>query len=108
MVIVLTVAHGTLFTHQNVCQRSTEMLNDITLCFVDTRKPSTKLIHLLDGVHVDKILVQGLYYNQTATTLVRYEVSEVITIENGVRQGCVIPHDLFCIYREIIMRSLDA
>ena len=55
----------------------------------------------------DLRLIQTLYYQQYAAIRVNSKLSEMVPIKHGVRQGCVLSPDLFSLYSETIIRSLD-
>ena len=48
-----------------------------------------------------------LYWNQQAAVRHNGDISESISIKQGVRQGCVASPHLFVLYTEMIMRSID-
>ena len=56
----------------------------------------------IDGT--DLRIVKNMYWKQTVAVRVDNEVGQYQRIKRGVRQGCVLPPDLFSMYREIIMR----
>ena len=65
---------------------------------------------MLDRLDIDgKALrwLKSLYWEQTATVRVENKLSEWITIERGVRQGCVLSPDVSSLYSEIILREIE-
>ena len=66
-------------------------------------------MHSLDDHSLDDKdrLIQTLYYQQHAAIRVNSKLSEMVPIKRGVPQGCVLSPDLFSLYSETIIRSLD-
>ena len=56
------------------------------------------------NVHIRRF-IQQLYWNQTAVVRSENAESEEISIEKGVRQGCVLSPILFNIYLEVIFHQ---
>ena len=52
-------------------------------------------------------MIRNLYWDQSAAVRIDGELSEYKLIKRGVRQGCVMPPDLFNIYSEMILRNLE-
>ena len=85
------------------------------LFFVDYTEAFDKIvhnemIHLLDDINVDDKdlrIIQCLYYQQTASIRVRDSFSRNFLIKKGVCQGCVLSPDLFSLYSEVVMRSIE-
>ena len=104
-----------VFVLKNIGQRSIEMQKDIYMCFVDYTKAfdrieHNEMMHFLDDLSLDDKdlrLIQTLYYQQYAAIRVNSKLSEMVPIKRGVRQGCILSPDLFSMYSEIIIRSLD-
>ena len=66
------------------------------------------LVDLLQPLHVDQIelrLLTSLYWNQTAAVKCDDDTSALMSIKQGVRQGCVASPHLFTLYTEMIMRE---
>ena len=65
------------------------------------------MLNDLDIRDKDLRVIQNLYFNQSAT--VRYNdcLSKSFVVSKGVRPGCVMSPDLFSLYSEIILRSID-
>ena len=55
----------------------------------------------------DVQLLANLYWSQKAAVPHNGEISEWMSIKQGVRQGCVTSPYLFAIHTEIIMRCLE-
>ena len=51
--------------------------------------------------------VQLIYWNQKVAVCHNGEISEWMSIKQGVRQGCVASPHLFAMYIEMIMKSLE-
>ena len=69
-----------------------------------------ELMCFLDDLSLDDkdlCVVQALYYQQYAAIRVNSKLSEMVAIKRGVRQGCILSPDLFSLFNEIIIRSLD-
>ena len=85
------------------------------VCFIyyskafDTVKhePLTELLQSLDIDPQDVMLLANLYWNQQVAVRHNGEISESISIKQGVWQGCVASTYLFLLYTEMIMRSID-
>ena len=52
-------------------------------------------------------MIRNLYWDQSAAARICGELSLYKLIKRGVRQGCVMPPDLFNIYSEMILRNLE-
>ena len=113
-----TEGQGTInaiFIMRNVIERSIEVQKDLYLCFIDYSKALDKVRHeklfaILDRLDIDgKTLqwIRNLYWEQTVAVRVENELSDWITIEIGVRQGCVLSPDLLSLYSEIILREVE-
>ena len=50
-------------------------------------------------------LLRNLYAGQEGTVRIRHETTDYFQIGKGVRQGCILPHCLFNLYGEYIMRN---
>ena len=67
------------------------------------------LVDLLQSLDVDQAelrLLTSLYWNQTAAVRCDDDISEWMSIKQGVRQGCVASPHLFALYTYIFMREL--
>ena len=91
------------------------MQKDIYMCSVNYTKAfdrieHNEMMHFLDDLSLDDKdlrLIQTSYYQQYAAIRVNSKLSEMVPIKRGVRQGCILSPDLFSLYSEIIIRSLD-
>ena len=67
------------------------------------------LVDILQSLDVDQAenrLLTSLYWNQTAAVRCDDNISAWMSINKGVRQGCVASPHLFALYTEMIMREL--
>jgi len=65
---------------------------------------------MLENIGVDDKelrLIQNLYFDQIAAMRVKDNISEWTQIRKGVRQGCVMSPDLFSLYSEMILRTIE-
>ena len=114
---VLMADKGTcnaIFVLRRMSERAIENQNDMYACIIDYRKSfdtvrHEPLIDLLKAIDVDSHDVQllaNLYRKQKAAVRHNCEISEWLSIKQGVRQGCVASLHLFTMYIERIMLSL--
>ena len=76
---------------------------------LDTVKqdPLIDLLNAIDADSHDVQLLANLYWKQKTAVRHNGEISEWMSIKQGVRQGCVASPHLFEMYTEMIMRSLE-
>ena len=104
-----------IFLLRMICERAIEMQRDVFLCFIDYQKAfdtvrHEELMRMLAGLEIDSKdirVIKNLYYHQKAAVRVGDELTEVVDIKRGVRQGCVMSPDLFTLYGEVIMREIE-
>ncbi len=104
-----------IFVLRRIAERSIEKQKDVYLCFIDYSKAfdtvkHEHLIQLLQSLDIDAHeirLLTNLYWNQEAAVRHNGEVSNWMSIKQGVRQGCVASPYLFALYTEMIMRRID-
>ena len=104
-----------VFVLNNIGQRSIEMQKEIYMSFVDYTKAFDRiehnnLMHFLNDLSLDDKdlrVIQALYYQQYAAIPVNSKRSEIVAIKCSVRQGYILSPDLFSLFSEIIIRSLD-
>ena len=104
-----------IFTLSMLMERCIEAQKDLHLCFIDYSKAFDKVKHeelfkLLENLDIDGKdlrIVRNLYWDQTAAVRLEGEHSDFKYIKRGVRQGCVMSPDLFNLYSEVILRTLD-
>ena len=102
-----------IFVLKRLVERSVEKQKDIYTCFIDYSKAfdmvkHDSLVELLQSLDVDDAetrLLTHLYCTQTAA--VRCDLSEWMSIKQGVRLGCVASPHLFALYTEMIMREIE-
>ena len=88
---------------------------DIYACFIDYNRAfdterHEPLIDLLKAIDVDShdvLLLTNLYWKQKAAVRHNGEISEWMSIKQGVHQGCVASAHLFAMYTEMIIISLE-
>src|SRR4051812_2889142 len=107
---------------ERVTQMNTEVLNQgrkilhgrkVYLCFVDYQKAfdrvkHSKLIEVMEkaGVPVlERRLIINLYWGQPAAVKWDGEIGRDVSVERGVRQGCVISPLLFNLYSEFMINE---
>ena len=69
-----------------------------------------KLIPMLQDLNIDGKdlqLIKNMYWQQTAAIKINNDISGYQRIEKGVRQGCVLSPELFSLYSEIILRTIE-
>ena len=104
-----------IFVLRMLSERNIEMQRDMYLCFIDYEKAFDRvkhenLINMLKGAGIDGKdlrIIYNLYWNQKAAVRVGADKTDWIEIKRGVRQGCVLSPDLFSLYSELIMRSIE-
>ena len=104
-----------IFVLRRLVERMIEKQKDVYVCFIDYSKvfdtvKHETLIELLQYPDIDPQdvkLLANLYWNQQAAVRHNGEISESISIKQGVRQGCVSSPHLFVLYTEMIRRSID-
>ena len=96
-------------------ERSVEKQKDVYTCFIDYSKTfdtvkHDSLVELLQSLDVDDAdtrLLTNLYWTQTADVRLDKDLSEWMSIKQGVRQGSVASPHLFALYTEMIMREKE-
>ena len=107
--------HNAIFVLRRMSERAIEKQKDIYACVIDYSKAfdtvrHEPLIDRLKAIDVDSPDVQllaNLYWKQKEAVRHNGEISEWMSIKQGVRQGCVAYPHLFAIYAEMIMISLE-
>ena len=97
-----------------LAERAIEMQRDVYLCFIDYSKAFDGVKHKelmlilmeLDIDGKDLRLIRNLYWDQKAAIRIGDEISNLVNIKKGVRQGCVLSPDLFSWYSEKILREI--
>ena len=103
-----------IYILRTLAERAIEMQKDVYLCFIDYSKAFDRVRHKeliqilmeLDIDGKDLRLIRNLYCDQKAAIRIGDEISKYLKIKKGVRQGCVLSHDLFSIYSEKILREI--
>ena len=104
-----------IFILRMLSERAIEMQKDVYLCFIDYEKAFDTVRHqemlgMLARLGVDEKdlrVIKNLYYQQRAAVRVGDELTDMVEIKRGVRQGCVLSPDLFNLYGEVIMKEID-
>ena len=104
-----------IFVLKRLVERSVEKQKCVYTCFIDYRKAFdtvnhdslVELLQSLDFDDADTRLLTDLYWTQTAAVRCDKDLSEWMSIKQGVRQGCVASPHLFALYTEIIMREIE-
>ena len=99
-----------IFVLKRMSEIAIEKQKDIYACFIDYSKAfdtvrHEPLIDLLNAIDVgshDVQLLAKLYWKQTAAVRHNGEISEWVSIKQGVRQGCGVSPHLFAMYTEMI------
>ena len=104
-----------IFIMRMLTERAIEVQRDVYMCFLDYEKAFDKVRHTdmieilqrlnLDGKDIR--IITNLYWNQLAAVNIDNKLTSWVEIKRGVRQGCVLSPDLFAIYGEIILRSIE-
>ena len=105
---------NTILVLRRLVERMIEKQKDVYVCFNDYSKAfdtvkHESLIELLQSLDIDPQdvnLLANLYWNQQAVVRHNGEISESISIKQGVRQECVASPHLFVLYTEMIIRSI--
>ena len=96
-----------------IIEKNREYGKNVFLCFIDYRKAFDMVSHsVLWSVmasmgypaHIIDLLKQ-LYGQQKAAVRTSHGLTDWFTVEQGVRQGCILSPHLFNIYSEQIMRN---
>ena len=104
-----------IFNMRMITERAIEVQKEVFMCFIDYEKAFDKvrhpqLIEILKNLNIDGKdirLITNLYWSQQAAVNIDNNLTPWIEIRRGVRQGCVMSPDLFALYGEIIMRSIE-
>ena len=98
-----------IFVLKRLVERSVEKQKDVYTCFIDYSKAfdtvkHDSLVELLQSLDVDD--ADTRFSNKPVSAAVRCDknLSEWMSIKQGVRQGCVASPHLFALYTEMIMR----
>ena len=104
-----------MFVLRRMSERAIEKQKDIYACFIDYSKvfdtvrpePRIDLLKAIDVDSHDVQLLANIYWKQKAAVRHNGEISEWMSIKQGVRQGCVVSHHFFAMYTKMIMISLE-
>ena len=104
-----------IFITRMISERAIEVKKDLFMCFVDYAKAFDRirhpvLIELLMEAGLDTRdiqLIANLYWEQSAAVRIDNVLSKWVKITRGVRQGCVLSPDLFALYGEHILKSIE-
>ena len=101
-----------IFVLRMIMERAIEKQKDLYMCFVNLEKAFDRvkhelLIDTLRRIGADVRLLTNLYWEQKAVVKIGDDRSDLIKIERGVRQGCVLSPDLFSLYSQLVMDELE-
>lgn len=102
-----------LFSLQVLVQKCLDQQCDVFACFIDFEKAfdtvkHDTLVQILERTGLDYKdirLIKNLYWNQTAQVRVDGSLSDRVSIQKGVRQGCTLSPLLFNLYSEHVFRE---
>ena len=102
-----------IFCYNILAQKHLEVDKDMYTCFIDYSKAfdrvhHSELIQCLEKIGIDGKdirIITNLYWHQKAAIRIEDQLSPLIPIKRGVRQGCVLSPYLFNIYTEFIFRE---
>jgi len=102
-----------LNTEKTIQGKTVRKSKKLYLCFVDYQKAfdrvkHDKLLEVMEKANIPELerrLILNLYWRQHASVRWNGEVSRDVTVERGVRQGCVISPLLFNLYSEFMIRE---
>ena len=102
-----------VFCYNILAQKHIEVDKEMYTCFIDYSKAFDKVHHNMLIECLEKIGIDGkdiriitnLYWHQKAAIRIQDQLSPLIPIKRGVRQGCVLSPYLFNIYTEFIFRE---
>ena len=108
---------GTRDQIANICwimEKAKEFQKNIYFCFTDYVKAfdcvdHNKLWKILKEMRIPDhltCLLRNLYASQEATVRTGHGTTDWFQIGKGVRQSCILPHCLFNVYAEYIMRNV--
>ena len=104
-----------VYVLNRIAERSKQVQKKVFCCFIDYTKAFDRVQHnilfeILSDLDVndkDIRLLHNLYFGQKANIRACNTKSENVDIKKGVRQGCVASPDLFSLYSEVMMRTID-
>ena len=96
-----------------IIKKAREFQKNICFCFIECAKAldfvgHNKLWKILQEMGIPDhltCLLRNLYAGQEVTVRTRHETRDWFQIGKGVRQSCILPHCLFNLYAEYIMRN---
>ena len=102
-----------IFCYNILAQKHLEVDKDMYTCFIDYSKAfdrvhHSELIQCLEKIGIDGRdirIITNLYWHKKAAIRIEDQLSPLIPIKRGVRQGCVLSPYLFNIYTEFIFRE---
>lgn len=94
-------------------QKYRDLEHPVYMCFIDFEKAFDKVNHkmLIDVLKTSNIqdkdlqIIKNLCWNQRANIMVGNSLSKDVSIEKGVRQGCILSPLLFNFYSEHVFRK---
>ena len=104
-----------IFNLRILVEKYIDTEKDVYACFIDYSKAFDTVKHkeLIESLKTTDIddndiaLISNLYWQQITQIRINNEISEPLTIQRGVRQGCVLSPALFNLYTDIIFRNVE-
>lgn len=101
-----------LFALNVLLQKCRDQRKDIFVCFVDFEKAfdrvqHDKLIQILKNTGIDDKdvrIIKNLYWKQTANVKIGNSLTNEVSIQRGVRQGCILSPTLFNLYSDQLFK----
>ena len=103
-----------IFNIRIICEPIIELGHDAFIRSIDYKKALDKVKHskvmeCLKEIGIDEKdsrIIAGLYWDQAAVLRTKIDLSSEFRIKRGVRQGCVLPPNLFNLYTEKIFKEV--
>ena len=101
-----------IFVLKRLVERSVEKQKDVYTCFIDYSKAfdtvkHDSLVELLQSLDVDDADTASNKPVLDSSSRCDKDLSEWMSIKQGVRQGCVASPHLIALYTEMIMREIE-
>ncbi|GFR89566.1 retrovirus-related Pol polyprotein LINE-1 [Elysia marginata] len=101
------------FLLRNTCEKMMECQEDLNRCFIDYAKTFDRvnqetLIGVLAKARIqshERRLIFEIYWNQSAKVKLTSGTTQVLMIQRGVRQGCILSPSLFNLCSEYLLQE---